>query len=174
MIFSPRFLPAAALAATVLLAGCGKQAGEVPAVPVNITAGTTCVLDGMLLANFPGPKAQILYDGAAEPDFFCDTVEMFNVYLQPEQARRVRAVFVQDMGKADWNKPRGHWIDATQAFYVLGSDARGSMGPTIAAFAQEADARTFAKAHGGKVATFNEVTPDQVVLDGGVLKDHKM
>ncbi len=163
----------AAVATTTLLAGCAKQQ-DTAAVPVEITDGTTCVLDGMLLANFPGPKGQILYDGASEPDFFCDTVEMFNVYLAPEQARRVRAVFVQDMGKADWAQPRGHWIDATAAFYVLGSDRHGSMGPTIGAFAMEADASAFAKAHGGQVMKFNEVKPDMVTLDGGVLRDQKM
>ena len=128
----------------------------------------------MLLADYPGPKAQIHYAGQDAPDFFCDTVEMFNVYLQPEQIREVRAVFVQDMSKAAWEQPRGHWIDARAAFFVIGSRQHGSMGPTVASFATEADARTFAAAHGGDVLPFAGVTAEKVRLDGGALHDGLM
>ena len=60
---------------------------------------------------------------------------MFSALLKPEQVRSVTGVFVQDMGQADWDKPRGHWFDAKAGFYVVGSKRRGSMGPTIASFA---------------------------------------
>ncbi len=166
-----RLLAAALMAA--LLAGCSEQQAP-SAAPLEIGEGTTCALDGMLLAHFPGPKAQVRYQGQAEPDYFCDTVEMFAVYLAAEQARVVRALYVQDMGKADWQQPHGHWIDAQKAIYVLGSDAHGSMGPTIASFAQRKDAERFSGEHGGRVLRFDEVTPDMVVLDGGVLNDQKM
>lgn len=170
ILFRP--LVAAWLVATI--GGCGDAAVGTDTTARLISDGTTCALDGMLLAHFPGPKAQIHYDGSAEPDFFCDTVEMFALLLKPEQARIVRAVYVQDMAQADWDKPRGHWIDARQAFYVIGADRPGSMGPTIASFAAEADATGFAGRHGGKVLRFAQVTPDMVVLDGGVLRDQKM
>ncbi|HEY6896153.1 MAG TPA: nitrous oxide reductase accessory protein NosL [Rhodocyclaceae bacterium] len=162
----------ALLSIAAALSACGGS--EQKAVsPVEITRETVCTLDGMILADFPGPKAQIFYD-KPEPDFFCDTVEMFSIYLKPEQQRRVRAMFVQDMGKADWKEPKGNWIDAHKAFYVVGSKRHGSMGPTLASFAQEADATAFAAKEGGKVYRFDQVTPDMVTLDGGVLKDHKM
>ena len=54
---------------------------------VEIDQSTACSLDGMLLADYPGPKVQMHYAGVAQPDWFCDTIEMFNVYLNPEQAR---------------------------------------------------------------------------------------
>lgn len=160
----------ALLAATVLVA-CGQSASTSEVVPLEIKQGTSCSLDGMLLSDYPGPKAQIHYAGQAEPDFFCDTVEMFHMVLNPEQVRAVRGIFVQDMGKADWNSPRGHWIDAKSAWYVYGSKREGSMGPTIASFALEADARKFATEYGGKVYRFGDITSDMVVLDGGVLHD---
>ena len=47
------------------------------------------------------------------------------------------------MGKADWNKPRGHWIDARNAFYVIDSRAQGAMGATIGTFASKQDAQAF-------------------------------
>ncbi len=167
-----RLLVLAALAAALAACGDAEQTG--PTTPVEITAGTACSLDGMLLADYPGPKAQIHYAGQAGPDFFCDTVEMFSIYLRPEQAKPVQALFVQDMGQADWDQPRGHWIDAKSAYYVHGSRRRGSMGPTIASFAQEADAAKFAAEHGGKVYRFADITPEMAALDGGALHDSNM
>jgi copper chaperone NosL len=157
----------------VALAACGAR-DAAPPVPVEIASGTTCSLDGMLLADYPGPKGQIFYVGQASPDVFCDTVELFNVYLNPEQVREVRAVFVQDMGKASWDEPRGHWIDARSAVFVVGGKRHGSMGPTIASFALEADANAFASEYGGEVLRFDQATSDKVRLDGGALHDGLM
>lgn len=170
---SRRLLSMLALAGLVMLAGCGKSEQVATVQPLEISRDTACSLDGMILSDFPGPKAQILYE-QGNPDFFCDTVEMFSIYLRPEQQRRIRAVFVQDMAKADWNDPRGNWIDARSAVYVIGSKRLGSMGPTLASFANEAAAKDFAAKEGGKVYRFEQVTPDMVVLDGGVVKDQKM
>lgn len=51
----------------------------------------------MLLLDYPGSKAQIHYDQGL-PEFFCDTVEMFAIYLEPEQKKRVVAIYTQDYG----------------------------------------------------------------------------
>jgi copper chaperone NosL len=162
-------------AATGLLAACGQSSTSAgPLVPVEIDRSTACALDGMLLADYPGPKAQIHYEGMAQPDFFCDTVEMFSLYLNPEQVRKVRALYVQDMGKASWDAPAGHWIDARNAWYVHGSKRRGAMGPTIAPFSSQEDAQKFVAEFGGSVVRFADVKPDMVVLDGGALHDHRM
>ncbi|UOB04797.1 nitrous oxide reductase accessory protein NosL [[Acidovorax] ebreus] len=164
-----------ALATSSLLAGCGDKAAEQQSLaPVEIDRSTSCELDGMLLADYPGPKAQIHYAGQEKPSFFCDTIELFNTLLAGEQVRAVRAVYVQDMGEADWNEPKGHWIDAKTAVYVLGSKRHGSMGPTIASFAQEADAAKFAGEHGGKVLRFADIKLDMVDLSGGALHDTRM
>ena len=169
-----RSLLLAALAAA-LIAACGQPEGPAGAtLAVEIDRSTACALDGMLLADYPGPKAQIFYAGQAEPDFFCDTIEMFHVYLTPEQVREVRGIFVQDMGKADWDEPHDHWIDAKSAYYVYGSKREGSMGPTIASFALEQDAAKFVGEYGGKVYRFADIQPDMVVLNGGVLNDSHM
>lgn len=173
MKLAQRTLILATLAVTAL-AGCGKSGSETAVAPLSINQGTSCSLDGMLLADYPGPKAQIHYAGQAEPDFFCDTVEMFHMFLNPEQVRAVRGIFVQDMGRANWDDPRDHWIDAKTAYYVHGSKRLGSMGPTIASFAQETDAAKFAAEYGGKIYRFADITPDMVVLDGSALHDRSM
>lgn len=162
----------AALLAALLLAGC-EQSAVTTAQIEELQPGTACSLDGMLLLDYPGPKAQIHYAGG-ETEFFCDTVEMFSMLLAPEQQRKVVAVYTQDMGKADWNKPTGHWIDAHNAFYVKDSRLMGSMGPTFAAFADKAAAEAFVKEHGGRIYGFGEITPDMADLRGGAHHDHNM
>jgi len=157
--------------AALPVAGCGDPAPGVQAR--ELTPDTACSLDGMLLMDHPGPKGQIHYDHGPA-DFFCDTKEMFAIYLKPELRRRVVAVFTQDMGRADWDRPLHHWIDARTAFFVAGSSRHGSMGPTLASFAREADAQAFAGRHGGKVLRFDGVTPEMVALDGGVVSDERM
>jgi copper chaperone NosL len=156
-----------------LLAACGRKE-EGALAPHEIDRGTACELDGMLLADYPGPKAQIHYAGLDKPHFFCDTVEMFALLLAPEQVRVVRAAYVQDMGRADWDQPIRNWIDARAAFYVRGSRRRGSMGQTLASFAREEDARRFAAQWGGEVLPYAAVTRAMVDLSGGALHDGRM
>lgn len=177
MTFSRRRLLLAATASLSLslsLAACGDKAAEAPIAPVEIDPSSTCDLDGMLLADYPGPKAQIHYVGQAKPAWFCDTVEMFSALLKPEQVRSVAGVFVQDMALADWDQPRGHWFDARQGVYVFGSKRQGSMGPTIASFRTEAGANAFVANHGGRVVRFADVKPDMVDLSGGGDHDSRM
>lgn len=159
------------LTLTFALNACNKQPATV--TPYELKSSDSCSLDGMSLLDFPGPKAQIHYANG-EKDLFCDTTEMFSIYLQPEQQKRVVGIFTQDMGKASWEEPRGSWIDAKQAFYVLGSKRHGAMGPTIASFAQQKDAETFTATYGGQVYRFDQITMNMVDLSGGVIHDEKM
>lgn len=155
----------------LLLYACSGESP--PTQPVDPVADTVCTLDGMSLADYPGPKAQIFY-GNEPPAYFCDTVEMFAMVIGPERQRQIRAVYTQDMAKTDWDHPQGHWIDARTAFYVAGSQKKGSMGPTFASFANRSDAETFAGKYGGKVLTFSEITPDMADLRGGAAHDTAM
>ena len=161
------------LIVATLLAACGNKA-DTGVAPVEIAQDSSCALDGMLLADYPGPKAQIHYDGTPEPEFFCDTMEMFSLYLKPEQARKVKAIYVQDLDKTTWEAPKGAWIDAKAAFYVVGSKKRGAMGPTIPSFGTRAGAQKFAEGNGGKVYPFAQLTADMARLDGGALHDQRM
>lgn len=157
------------------LAGCSpRESGASGPAPLEITAGTVCELDGMLLADYPGPKAQIHRVGVTTPEFYCDTVELFATLLRPEAVHAVAAAYVQDMGRADWEQPQGHWIDARQAFYVRGSKRRGSMGPTLASFAQQADAQRFIDQWGGTLLRYGDIKPEMVDLSGGTKGDGRM
>jgi len=159
---------------TLALTACHPSSADKMQAASEIIKQTTCSLDGMLLSEYPGPKAQIFYEGQDDPEFFCDTIEMFHTVLLPEQNKKIRAIFIQDMAKSDWDKPSGNWFDARQGFYVFGSKRSGSMGPTIASFAHEADAHAFIAQWGGKLLKFADVKADMVDLSGGALHDSKM
>lgn len=161
----------ALLLAALLLAGCTPGQPRVAAQEPN--DDTACALDGMVLHDFPGPKAQVLF-AEGKPDYYCDLMELFAAVLAGEQKRAVAAMFVQDMGEADWDHPSGHWIDAKSAFYVAGSRKLGSMGPTFGSFASEQAARAFAAAQGGKVLRFGQIGRDLVSMGGGAAHDNAM
>lgn len=165
-------MPGRALcAAALLLAACSPNVPRVAAQDPN--ADTACALDGMMLRDFPGPKAQIQY-AEGQPDYFCDLMELFAVTLTSEQKRNVAGLYVQDMAATEWSHPSGHWIDARSAFYVVGSHKAGSMGPTFGSFATELGARAFAKAEGGRVLRFDQITRDMVSMGGGAAHDNAM
>lgn len=138
-----------------MLAACSQSAQKLSALQTNNE--TVCTLDGMVLNDFPGPKAQILY-AEGEPDIFCDLMELFEMLAAPEEMRKVTAIFVQDMGKADWEQPRDNWIDAKAAVYVADSKKKGSMGPTFGSFASLPDAQAFVEKEGGKIVQFEQMT----------------
>ena len=165
------FTSLATLFLLMTIASCSSQ--DTPVQALEPDRSSMCALDGMLLVDYPGPKGQILYNNG-EREFYCDTVELLSIYLRPEQQRRIRAIFTQDMGKADWKEPRDHWIDAKKAYYVQGSELHGSMGPTFATFANKEDAESFIKEHGGKLLRFEQITIDMVDLRGGAKHDHSM
>lgn len=158
-----------------VLTACGRSPGNTTsAAAVEIENTTVCVLDGLRLSDFAGPKAQIHRVGRSDPDFYCDTVEMFHVYLAASRREEITGMFVQDMGKTDWFEPHDHWIDATTAHYVRGSSRLGPMGPTFASFSTLSDADDFAREFGGELLRFADVNADMVALDGGALHDTSM
>lgn len=154
-----------ALGAAVLLGACSQA--TVGALAQEPKADTACALDGMVLQDFPGPKAQVLYT-EGKPDYYCDLTELFTVLLAPEHRRKIAGVFVQDAGKTDWAKPSGHWIAAKDALFVVGSRKQGSMGATFGAFSNAQDAAAFVEREGGKVVPFDQVTAKMLVKGGAL------
>jgi copper chaperone NosL len=157
-----------AAAALTLLGACSHTTQKLAAQ--EPTADTACALDGMVLKDYAGPKAQIHYT-EGKPDFFCDLTELFGVVLAPEHKRAVAAIFVQDMGKTEWEHPQANWIDARTAVYVTGSRKRGSMGQTFASFSSMQDAEAFVKKEGGKIVRFEQVTLDMVNIGSAAHDD---
>lgn len=139
----------------LLFAACSRDAGTKPP-PIEFTRDHSCNVCGMIIVDFPGAKAQIHYkDG--KYDTFCSTLDMFLFYLQPDRPANIIAVYVNDMGKADMEHPKGHWIDAKKAFYVYGGDVMGPMGEALVPFSDMKEADLYVKKHGGGIIMFGEI-----------------
>jgi copper chaperone NosL len=150
------------------LVACGGQEDTVEPVaqhPVHVHDGQECDLCGMIINQFPGPKGQLFTRGNNQPLAFCSTRDMFAYALQPEHKHRVQSVFVHDVSTAEWgDMSQAKYIDAKQAYFVIGHNQLGAMGPTLAAFADLGAAEQFVKDHGGEIKRFEDI--DQSVLNG--------
>lgn len=136
--------------------GCSRGPGAKP-LPVELDRTHDCKVCGMIIVDFPGAKAQIHYKNGRY-DTFCSTTDMFLFYLQPDRPANISAIYVNDMGKADKEHPKGHWIDAKSAFYVRGGDVTGPMGEAMVPFSDMKDADAYVKKHRGKIIKFEDVT----------------
>jgi copper chaperone NosL len=89
--------------------------------------------------------------------------------MLPEEPKDIRAIYVSDMAKApSWEKPgTKNWIDAKEAFYVIGSRLKGGMGvdETIP-FSDKGSAEKFAADNGGRIVAFAEMPTDYVLGSG--------
>ncbi len=152
-----RIKPAIQLLVLLLfMAACSKSDKPVDIKPIKLDRSISCAVCGMIPVDFPGAKGQIHYS-SGKVDSFCSTLDMFTFYLQPDRPKNISAVFVNDMGKADWFHPEGHWINGKETHYVLGGDVMGPMGEALVPFSELSVARGYVEDHGGKIARFDDV-----------------
>lgn len=155
---------ASSLLLVALLAACGAQvAAEHQAVEVH--DGDVCAVCGMYLRDSPGPRGEAWVNGEPKPLVFDSIRDFFAWVLQPEHQHTAGSLYVQNSALIDWRHPTGaaaSFIDARRAFYVAWQPLPGSMGATLAPFADRAAADGFVAKHGGAVLTFAQVTPDLV------------
>lgn len=95
---------------------------------------------------------------------FCSTRDMFAFIVDPENQQNIQEVYVHDMAVTPWDHPDDEtYIDARQAFFVVGHRKKGAMGPTLASFSKQTDAEAFANSEGGKVYRFEQITLDLLI-----------
>lgn len=141
--------------------GCGEQTEQQVMVQqaVKIEQADSCHLCGMTISGFPGPKGESYSSTKENINKFCSTRDLFGFILQPENKRQVQEVFVHDMSKTPWGQPNdGHFIDAKQAWFVIGSSKTGAMGQTLGSFSVKSDAEVFIQEFGGQLYTFDDIT----------------
>lgn len=120
----------------------------------------------MTVLEHTGPKAQIHLVNNPHPIWFSQVRDGIAFIRSPEEQEDAVVVYVNDMGKAkDWDFPGDDtWIDASQAWFVIGSRRTGGMGtPEVIPFGAEQDAGAFAAEHGGVVVQLDGI-PDAYVL----------
>ena len=142
------------------VAGCGEDddvvAKPLPVEPTREASGHYC---GMILVDHSGPKAQVHLPGEPEPVWFSSVRDAIAFTMLPEEPRNYTAIYVNDMGVAQWEAPEpGTWIDAAGAAYVIGSERMGGMGvPEAVPFATREAAEHFVVEHGGRIVALTGV-----------------
>ncbi|QCO55379.1 copper resistance protein CopZ [Pseudorhodobacter turbinis] len=144
---------------------------DTSAVPLSEdSVGHYCQMN---LLEHDGPKAQAHLEGLpGAPLFFSQVRDAVAFLRMPEQNHAIMAIWVNDMGAAGakWDAPGAtNWIEADQAFYVVGGHVVGGMGaPEIVPFLDAGKAASFAGANGGEVMRLADI-PDSAVLAPVVL-----
>jgi copper chaperone NosL len=142
-----------------------------PQHAVDVHKDDVCAVCGMYLGDSPGPRAEAWVLGRAAPLKFDSTRDFFAYVLQPENRQQLRALFVLDSERIDWEHPTGaaaSFIDARTAFYVAWQPRPGSMGPTLAPYAARAAAEQAVRLQGGEVLGFDDITAGLIAA----LDDH--
>jgi len=114
---------------------------------IEVPKDAKCPICGMFVAKYPQWVA--LYDG--EKKFYFDGVKDMMKYAF---ARKLSSdkLYVSDYYKLSK-------LEATKAFYVIGSNVYGPMGSELIPFATQEEAQNFARDHNGqKVIAFDEIT----------------
>lgn len=140
----------------VLVAWTVQAAGPERLVP-DPGPRDLCPVCGMVVSKYPAWIATVLYkDGHAH--HFDGAKDMFKYlfdlkkYAPGHQAADMKAVAVTEY----YGLTR---MDATRAFYVIGSDVLGPMGHELVPLATRADAEEFLRDHQGRrILTYKQVT----------------
>ncbi|SFY30079.1 copper chaperone NosL [Paracoccus pantotrophus] len=149
------------------LAACREEVAQ-DTTPVEMNAQTLGHFCQMNLLEHPGPKAQVHLEGMpGTPLFFSQVRDAIAYARMPEQSHPILAIQVNDMGApgATWEEPgQGNWIEAKDAFFVMGSVQVGGMGaPEAVPFSSREAADAFVAAQGGRVMRLDAI-PDEMVL----------
>ena len=151
----------------ILLASCkpGDNAAEAPR-PREVTDASVAQFCGMTLTEHAGPKGQVFVRGLPDPYWFATVRDAFAFTMLQETPKAISAIYVSDMARAkNWDQPEpGMWVEAHQAYFVIGSRRRGGMDSDEAIpFGAAAAARAFADANGGRVVGFAAMPRDYIL-----------
>jgi len=157
--------------ATMSLSAVAETKHEGFKNPAEVKAQSGKVMPKMF-QSVPKDKAVIMQEGGTKD--FCPLCGMtLHMYYKTNHAAKVDGktkqycslhCVVEDTHKGSKltdiqvvDTQELKFIDADKAFYVVGSDIKGTMtGVSKYAFGSQEDAETFAKQHGGKVVRYEE------------------
>ncbi len=126
--------------------------------PVKPSPKDKCPVCGMFVAKYPDWIGEIIFDDASV-FFFDGAKDLFKYYFNlskyshKKDKSQIAAIYVTEYYDVDF-------IDARDAYYVLGGDVHGPMGRELIPFRTQPDAEEFVKDHKGKeIVRFQDVTP---------------
>lgn len=119
---------------------------------IQVTKDEKCPICGMFVYKYPKWAAQIFYK---DTHFSFDGVkDMMKYYFDHKDG-------ISKMLVSDYYSQKA--LDATKAFYVIGSDVYGPMGNELIPFATQKEASAFSMDHKGhKVIGFDAITKEEI------------
>lgn len=158
------------LVVSLVLSACGQENSAEKPAPFALPDTAIGYFCGMTVTNHNGPKGQIFLKGQSEPLWFVSVRDTLAFTRMPDEAHKVRAVYVTDMGVAgNWDQPEDEsWREADRLWYVAGAAVQGGMGGNeLVPFADKAKAEAFITNHGGSLLHGVEAVETDLLLGDG-------
>ncbi len=147
------------------LLACEKS--QVSYSPETLTRQHTCALDGMIVADYKGPKGQIVWkDGSRS--FYCDVREAMFSWVNPVEQNRIAKLYVQDFSGVEWGAHKDRWVEAASVSFVIDSQQKGAMGVSYVPFSVTADAAAFQQQFGGKIVALDAINEQTLAVSGAL------
>ncbi|KFE36561.1 nitrous oxide reductase accessory protein NosL [Thioclava atlantica] len=159
------------------LAACKEDQTAAKPAPAALTDEALGHYCQMIVADHPGPKAQIHLRGYDYPIWFGQVSDAIAYLHDPERDGEVTAFYVTDMARAEsWAVPGDKaWTDADGAVFVIDSQRKGGMGmPEAVPFASRDGAEAFVAEAGGRIVALKDVPESYVHPDMGSETDSDM
>lgn len=151
------------LAFLLFLTACSEeQIKEIPqAQEPKEAIGYYC---NMTIVAHSAAKGQIFINRQDKPIWHATIRDLFIYMKSPEESHDIAAIYVNDMGVANWDKPEaGTWIDARNAYYVIKSSKRNGMGGlAIVPFGDINKSKAFVSKYGGEIVNSEGITSEFV------------
>lgn len=145
---------AVACVLVALFAGCGPATdpGPLASAAPEIDA-QECAVCGMLVRDQPAPRARAIHRDGTEA-WACSLGDLLVHLAAPSPHGRVTRVQVEVMQPGEdpaLGDVHAHaWVAADTAWYVVGVERRGIMGPPVLAYAKREGAEAVARGHDGR------------------------
>jgi copper chaperone NosL len=152
--------PTPAWAETGQPVAVGARPELLPAPVEKVAAREKCPVCGMFVARYPEWISQLHLDGG-EVHFFDGMKDLLAYYFHPANfggraEAQVKAIWTKDYYTLQW-------LEARQAYFVVGSSVHGPMGHEFLPLASREAADTFMRDHQGReILTFDQITAERV------------
>lgn len=142
-------------------------------IPNNINKKHICACDSMIIIDYKGPKAQIIWKDKTR-SYYCEVREIFYEINDKIKKKRIEKIFVQDFSNLEWGSYIDKWIEAEKAHYVIDSKKDGAMGVTYVPFSDITQAKKFKEENEGNILKFEEINEQVLNYSNEILKKRIM
>ncbi|MGF1477604.1 MAG: nitrous oxide reductase accessory protein NosL [Geminicoccaceae bacterium] len=152
-----------------LTASWQEEVAEKPA-PLALSEEAVDQLCQMNVLEHDRPKAQVFLAGLDHPIWFTSVRDMLTFRKLPSETGDIQIAYVSDTAAGDScrDSDPAAWVEAENAFLVIGFVRLGGMGVTEAVpFAEKSNAEAFVKRLGGEVAMIGEIGEDWLFPEMG-------